>query len=116
MPTFTLLVLNSYQQYTSQKKNARDNAVRLVKILKSAHVQTIEDEKSVLKAMAQLPSFRGREGQRCDFLRMDFTRVFPRYWNIMLANASGKTMCSTSPANELAYVGTRQFFQETIKS
>jgi diguanylate cyclase (GGDEF)-like protein len=116
VPTFTLLIVNSYEQYVSQKQNARENAVRLIKVLKAAHVQTIEDAKSVLKAMAQLPSLRGVEGRRCDFLRMELTQVFPRYLNIMLADSSGKTICSTNPVNDLVDVGARQFFQEALKN
>lgn len=114
-PVFALLSLNSYQQYVSQKQSARENAARLARVLKAAHIQTIEDAKSVLKAMAQLPSFRSQKGQRCDFLRTEFTQVFPRFSDIMLADASGKTICSISSTNALDDVGARQFFQEALK-
>lgn len=62
-PMFALLVLNSWQHYISQKQSARENAARLVRVLKAAHIQTTEDAKSVLKAMAQLPPlpWSGRE-------------------------------------------------------
>ncbi|WP_420477048.1 diguanylate cyclase [Noviherbaspirillum sp. ST9] len=114
-PLFTLLVFNSYQQYLSQKQNARENAARLVRVLKAAHGQTIEDAKAVLKSMAQLPAFQGPEGHRCDFLRAEFPHVFPRYSDIMLATATGKTICSVSASAELDDVSSRQFFQEALK-
>lgn len=115
VPVFALLSYHSYQQYLAQKQNSRETAMRLVRVLKAAHLQTMDDAKSVLKAMAQLPSLRQEEVQKCDFLRMEFTRVFPRYLDIMVADASGKTICPASSVHELADVSTRQFFLETLK-
>lgn len=114
LPALALAVFNSYLQYEDQKQHTREEALRLVRLLKAAHIQTVEDATAVLKAMTQFPPFRDQPSQRCDFLRKGFSQVFQRYADIVLTAPDGKILCSTGPADHLTNLGSTAFLSEIL--
>lgn len=113
-PVFAFLFFSSYQQYHSQKQSVQDSALKLVRVLKSTHIQTIEDAKGVLRAMAQFPIFSKQPSQRCDFLRRGFSQAFPRYAEIMLTAPNGRILCSTKPLEPQAHFNEMPFLAQII--
>lgn len=114
MPAFALYVFNSYQQMAAQKDNVREAALRLVRVMKASHLQTIEDAKAVLRAMSQLSSLREDGRRRCDLMRSEFSRTFPGYSVIGLAAPNGEVMCLTSPSRIKSNVADLPFFSDTL--
>lgn len=109
LPALGLAAFNSYQQYESQKQRSRESALRLVRLLKGAHLQTIDDAKSVVKSMAQFPLFRDQPSQRCNFLGKTYPQVFQRFIDIALVAPEGKILCSTGNTERVANLGSTPF-------
>ncbi|WP_052452169.1 sensor domain-containing diguanylate cyclase [Noviherbaspirillum autotrophicum] len=113
-PAFALYVFNSYQQTVAQKGNVREAALRLVRVMKASHTQTIEEAKGVLKAMAQLSSLRKTGPHRCDLLRSELAPTFPRFAEIGLASPNGDVICLTGPSRAKSNVASQPFFSDTM--
>ncbi|QDZ28452.1 diguanylate cyclase [Noviherbaspirillum sp. UKPF54] len=113
-PAFALYVFNSYRQMETQKENAREAALRLVRVMKASHMQMIDDAKGELKAMSQLPSLRGDGKRRCNLLRSELAPTFPGYGEIGLARPNGDIICLTSPSRLNNNVAGMPFFSDTI--
>ncbi len=113
-PAFALYVFNSYQQMVAQKDNVREGALRLVRVMKASHIQTVDDAKGELKAMSQLPSLREEGPRRCELLRSELAPTFPSYGEIGLAKPNGDILCLTSPSRIKSNVEGLPFFSDTM--
>ncbi|TCS35179.1 diguanylate cyclase (GGDEF)-like protein [Paucimonas lemoignei] len=114
LPALGLAIFNSHVQYENQKAHSRESALRVVRLLKGAHTQIIDDAKSLVKSMAQFPPFRDQAAQRCNFLRKSFPQMFQRFSDIALAAPDGNILCSTGNIDRVAMLGSTPFFSELL--
>lgn len=97
VPAFALYIYASYTQMQAQKNAVRESSLRLVRVMKASHMQTIEDAVGVLRGLSQFTSVRGQGPERCGVLETELAQKFPGYHNIGLATANGDIICTSQP-------------------
>jgi two-component sensor histidine kinase len=75
--------------------------------------EVIEGVRQLLFAVAYDPSIKGKDAARCTaYLKSMQPRLGDRYTNIWFADAEGRTVCSTQPADAKVRFDDREWFRE----
>lgn len=113
-PAFALHVLNSYEQLRHQQDAVRENALRLVRVMKVSHSQLVDDAKSFLRSASRSAPAEVSNKERCDTVKNNLAQNSPLYTNFGLAMPDGDVYCSTEPVRLKGNITSLPFFSDTI--
>ncbi|MCF7804278.1 MAG: PAS domain S-box protein [Candidatus Marinimicrobia bacterium] len=116
IPAIFLTIYNTRELESHAAIDSRRNALHLVRILSEEQNRVIENARHLLTALSHIPPIKNLRHPQCDSLLTGMIRDYPTYSNIVLADSSGKIICSAIPSDRQVNVNDREWFQRTAKS
>jgi signal transduction histidine kinase/HAMP domain-containing protein len=116
LPGLGLTWYIGFEQRQRALANAKEDALQLVRLTAANQQQLLETERQLLGIIAQLPEMRGHDAAACHVRLADLRREYPRYTNLAVVTADGKTLCSALPFTPPVSVVQRSWFQRVTRS
>ena len=114
LPALALIISTAWEQRRLSAENAREDALRLVRLASSNHERLIEGARPLLILLAQNADIQSHNGRICSSLAADILRRFPPYANIGAVTPAGDVFCSARPMSGRINIAKEEYFRRTL--
>jgi HD-GYP domain-containing protein (c-di-GMP phosphodiesterase class II) len=96
--------------------NVRSDAIRLAEEASDDQARLVEQARQLLVAVAQIPSIREHDTERCSSTLADIQRQYPYTVNLGVIRLDGSVACSALPFDESVNLADRGYFQTAVET
>lgn len=109
LPVLGLLLYSGYEQLQTARRQAVEEARRLVRLAANTQRQHIESSRQLLATLSQLNEVHPERAEECSKLFASLLRVHKVYANIGAIDTNGYSFASAVPAPRL-FLGDRSYY------
>ena len=112
LPALGLIVYNAIEQRRLGTDAAKQEGVRLVRVVSSMNERMLDGARQLLITLSQIESVRERNTAECNVLFSNLMRLQPVYANIAGINLDGSIFASAAPITTRGNLTDRDYFKE----
>ena len=116
LPAMGLVLYTGLEQRREAAAQAKDEALRLVRVASANQAQLIEGARQLLIALAELPEVRGGDPAACHALFNALLNQYSLYANLGVADPNGDVWCSAVPLTGRVNISDRVYFRRAQKT
>lgn len=117
LPSLTLTLYSAAEQRARAEVEARQTALRLVRLATSNQDQLAEGARQLLVALAALPTVQSRHQRGCSSFFQTLLQQYPLYANLWAADArTGDIFCSGLPFAGTINISGAPYMRQTIEA
>ena len=115
LPALGLIIYGAREQRQAAAAVAKNEALRLARILAASHQRLVDSTGHLLVALARIPEIRNRERAGCSALLSDLMKEYRPYSNLAVADINGQVFCQALSGAGSTNVAERAYFQLAVK-
>jgi len=116
MPALALAVHEGLTEGREAASKARDEALRIARVVAHEEAGRLEGARQFLVALARLPAIRNLDGPASTQLMQDLLKRFPLYANISAAAPDGRVFASAVPPGVQFGIADREYFRRALET
>jgi diguanylate cyclase (GGDEF)-like protein len=116
LPALALIVYSAAERRRAIAVEARDNVLRLTRLVSHSQEELIQDARHVLSVLARLPEVRRRDGPGCNALLAGLLKEYAGYTNFAAVGPGGDMFCSGVPFTAPVSVADRPWFRRVLET
>src|SRR5688572_16885273 len=116
LPALGVVIYTAIEQRREGLKNARVEALRLVRMAAQNHDQSIESARQLLATLAELEIVRQRDAQRCQTLLGNIMHLHRIYANLGLMSPDRTVIAAAEPVPGAIETSEPEFFRKALAS
>jgi PAS domain S-box-containing protein len=116
IPALGLTFYTGIEQRRIASAQAKEEALRLARLVSSNQSQLIEGARHFLYMLAQLSPVRNCDSASCCSLFADLLKQYPWYLNIGAAEPNGNIFASAIPFTQSVNIADRSYFRRALQS
>jgi len=116
IPALGLMLHSGFEQRQIAATQAKEEALRLARLLSNSQNELIEGGRHLLYTLAQLPQVRNCDSAFCCALFADLLKQYPWYLNIGAAEPDGHIFASAVPMAQPINIADRSYFQLALQT
>jgi signal transduction histidine kinase/CheY-like chemotaxis protein len=114
LPVIGIEVYDEIDARSLRAKEAKDQALRLVRLMAQEQSRVIEGARQLLTALGKAPVVQTGAPALCNGFFADLVHSFPQYLGLVAVDLSGHQICSCGATEPAAVLGDRPFFKLAI--
>ena len=114
LPLVALGLYGGWQWQLEADQRAREEALRLARLIVAQEAGLVEGARQLLTALALLPQIRDGDPAACNALLAGLLRQNPRYANLGVTTLQGDSRCSAVPQDGPLNLADRGWFQQAL--
>ncbi|MBI5968531.1 MAG: PAS domain S-box protein [Deltaproteobacteria bacterium] len=116
IPALGVTLYSGLEQRRIAATQAKEEALRLARLLSNSQNELIEGGRHLLYTLAQLPQVRKCDSAFCCSLFADLLKQYPWYLNIGAAKPDGSIFASAVPMDQPVNIADRSYFQLALQT
>ncbi len=117
VPAFAVTLYTGLEQRRQDALKAQERGLEVARIAADNHQAQVEATRQLLVALAQLPEVRQHDGPAATAAFGNVLKQYPRYANIVAADAQGTVFASALPRTGKAVnIGDREWFKRAVET
>ncbi|OGK77833.1 MAG: hypothetical protein A2X52_12230 [Candidatus Rokubacteria bacterium GWC2_70_16] len=116
---FPALALAVYEGLTGSREaasRARDEALRIARLVAHEEAGRLEGARQFLVALARIPAVRSLDGPASTRLFQDLLKRFPQYANLSVAAPDGSVFATAAPPAVQTRIADRDYFRRALET
>lgn len=115
-PALGLTFYTGVEQRRTAASNAREDAIRLARLVSTDQLRLFEGARVLLVALARLPEVRSEDPSVCSGLFADLEKGYRPIINLGAAKPNGDVFCSALPFSGPVNVADRAYFRTALQT